>query len=335
MVTSAGRTLQDGSIYHRAISYLRVSITDRCNLRCVYCMPEEGVPALRHEDILRYEEIKRLVRIAAELGISRVRLTGGEPLVRRGIEDLIAMLVAIPGIEELALTTNGTLLRQMAGRLMAAGLARVNISLDTLRPERYRAITRGGSLDDVLAGIAAARQAGLDPVKINTVIMRGVNEDEVLDFAARTVAEAWHVRFIELMPLGETAQTALTEYISSQEIRAQIEVHMGTLEPAEVPGNGPARYWRLPGASGTLGFISAISEHFCAHCNRLRLTSDGRLVPCLFADLEFDLRGPLRAGADDAALRDIFLQAITAKPDRHHLDECRVMPRHEMSRMGG
>ena len=327
--------VRDGSPYHRSISYLRVSITDRCNLRCVYCMPEDGVPALDHGDVLRYEEIARLVRIAVGLGISRVRLTGGEPLVRRGVEQLITMVASLPGIEDLSLTTNGTLLQGMAARLASAGLARVNVSLDTLRPDRYQTITRQGELADVLAGLEAARQAGLDPIKINTVIMRGVNDDEVLSFAARTVEDGWHVRFIELMPLGETAPTVSADYVSSTEIRATVEAAYGALQPAQVAGNGPARYWRVPDALGTLGFISAISDHFCSRCNRLRLTSDGRLVPCLFSDLEYDLRTPLRAGASDDALRGIMLEAIASKPDRHHLEECRVMTRHEMSRLGG
>ncbi|MBM3188500.1 MAG: GTP 3',8-cyclase MoaA [Chloroflexi bacterium] len=326
---------RDGSAYHRAISYLRVSITDRCNLRCAYCMPEEGVASLAHEEILRYEEIARLVRVAAELGISHVRVTGGEPLVRRGVEGLIAMIAAVPGIEEVSMTTNGTLLAGMAEGLARAGLRRVNVSLDTLRPERYRSLTRGGRLDDVLRGLEAARHAGLEPIKVNAVVMRGANDDEIGDLAQRTVDDAWHVRFIELMPLGEISGRALSEYVSSDEIKRRVEERYGELEPAQVVGNGPARYWRIPGAAGTLGFISAISEHFCARCNRLRLTSDGKLMPCLFSDLEFDLRTPLRSGATDEELRAIFLAAIRAKPDRHHLAESQGMPSHAMSRLGG
>ncbi|NLG26862.1 MAG: GTP 3',8-cyclase MoaA, partial [Chloroflexi bacterium] len=245
----------------RAISYLRVSVTDRCNLRCVYCMPEEGVALRPHAEILRYEEIERLVRIAVTLGVRHVRLTGGEPLVRAGIADLARLLTAIPGLEELSMTTNGTRLAELAAPLAEAGLRRVNVSLDTLRPERYSAITRCGELSDVLRGIEAARSAGLEPVKLNTVVVRGTNDDEVVDFARRTLDEGWHVRFIELMPVGEGV-TPGDEYVPSSEIREHIEAALGPLEPAELPGSGPARYLRLAGAPGTLGFISPLTEHF-------------------------------------------------------------------------
>jgi len=318
----------------RTISYLRVSVTDRCNLRCVYCMPEEGVPCMRHEDILSYEEITRLVSVAADLGISQVRLTGGEPLVRKGITHLVRSIAQVPGIKGLAMTTNGTLLASLAQKLAEAGLQRINVSLDTLRPERFRAITRRGELSDVMAGIEAAHRAGLTPVKINTVVMRGINDDEVVDFARRTRLNGWNVRFIELMPLGESATFAQAEYVPTDEIRARIEEELGGLKPADLTGNGPARVWRLPGSTGTLGFISAISHHFCRDCNRLRLTADGKLVPCLFSDLELDLRTPLRSGATEIELQDVFRRAIDAKPAGHLLSE-RVTPTHEMSRMGG
>ncbi|MBN1401821.1 MAG: GTP 3',8-cyclase MoaA [Anaerolineae bacterium] len=324
----------------RAIRYLRVSVTDRCNLRCRYCMPEEGVPTLRHEDILRHEEIARIVAVAASLGLSKVRLTGGEPLVRKGLLDLVRMIAQTPGIDELAMTTNGTLLAPQAQSLADAGLQRVNISLDTLRAERFRDITRWGELEDVLEGIRAAHAAGLEPVKINMVVMRGFNDDEVVDMARQSLNLGWHVRFIEVMPLGENAWFNQARYVSSGEVRARIEAAWGPLEPASLPGNGPARYWRVPGAPGSLGFISAISEHFCATCNRLRLTSDGRLMPCLFSDLEYDLRGPLRAGSDDQVLRSIFLEAVRHKPEGHCLGDGTVFPplaasRHEMSQVGG
>jgi len=318
----------------RTISYLRVSVTDRCNLRCVYCMPEEGIPCMRHEDILSYEEITWLVSISADLGISQIRLTGGEPLVRKGISHLIRSIAQVPGIEGLAMTTNGTLLAALAQKLAEAGLQRVNVSLDTLRPERFRAITRRGELSDVMAGIEAAHRAGLEPVKINAVVMRGINDDEVVEFARRTLLSGWNVRFIELMPLGESADLAREEYVPTDEIRARIEEELGSLEPAELPGNGPARVWRLPGSTGTLGFISAISHHFCRDCNRLRLTADGKLVPCLFSDLEFDLRTPLRDGATEIELQDVFRRAIQAKPVGHLLGQ-QIIPTHEMSRMGG
>jgi cyclic pyranopterin phosphate synthase len=321
----------------KAIDYLRVSVTDRCNLRCVYCMPAEGVPPKSHDDVLRYEEIARLVRVAAGLGISRVRLTGGEPLVRRGIADLVAMIATIPGIDDLSMTTNGTLLARHAAELARAGLRRVNVSLDTLDPARFRALTRLGNLEDALAGIRAAAEAGLTPTKINVVIMRGGNADEAAAFARRTVTDGWNVRFIEIMPIGEGAHASAAQYVPSAEIRAAIEAELGPLEPAELPGNGPARYWRVPGAPSAIGFISPISQHFCGACNRLRLGADGKLLPCLFTppEAEIDLRSPLHGGAGDAELADLFRRAMAAKPDGHHLDQRAVPTCRLMSRVGG
>ena len=300
-------------------------------------MPEEGVPPKSHADVLRYEEIVRLVRVAAHLGISKVRLTGGEPLVRRDIVALVAMIAAIPGIDDLSMTTNGTLLAGLAGDLARAGLRRVNISLDTLNADRFRAITRLGRLEDTLAGIRAAADAGLAPIKINVVAARDGNADEVLAFARRTVTDGWNVRFIEMMPLGAGADSSASQYVPSREIRANIEAELGPLEAAVLPGNGPARYWRVAGASGTIGFISPISQHFCATCNRLRLASDGKLLPCLFTapEAEIDLRSPLRAGADDDALADLFRVAIAAKPAGHDLDRRAVPTCRLMSRVGG
>lgn len=300
-------------------------------------MPAEGVPLKTHDDVLRYEEIARLVRVAAGLGISRVRLTGGEPLVRRGIADLVAMIAAIPDIDDLSMTTNGTLLAQHAAELAQAGLRRVNVSLDTLDPHRFSALTRLGSLEGALAGIRAAAEAGLTPIKINVVVMRGGNADEVTAFARRTVTDGWNVRFIEIMPIGEGAHASATQYVPSVEIRAAIEADLGPLELAALSGNGPARYWRVPGASGTIGFISPISQHFCGACNRLRLSADGRLLPCLFTppEAEIDLRSPLRDGVGDAELADLFRQAIAAKPDGHHLDQRAVPTCRLMSRVGG
>jgi cyclic pyranopterin phosphate synthase len=324
---------------NRPISYLRVSVTDRCNLRCVYCMPPEGVSWRSHEEILRYEEIETVVRAAAELGISKVRLTGGEPLVRPGVADLVQMLADIPGVDDLAMTTNGTFLSRYAADLAEAGLRRVNVSLDTLRPERFRRITRLGRLEDVLAGMEAAREAGLEPIKINTVVIRGMNDDEAVDFAQKTVSEAWNVRFIEFMPVGngEFADGRWQEkVVTAAEIRQQIEAALGVLEPAKVSaGSGPARYYRLPGASGTLGFITPISEHFCYRCNRLRLTADGQLRPCLLSDYEIDLRTPLRQGADVAQIEALLLKGIESKPVRHHLDECQMPENRVMSEIGG
>lgn len=322
--------------FDRPIQYLRVSVTDRCNLRCVYCMPEEGIPKLSPADILRYEEIVRIVRMAVETGFVHIRLTGGEPLVRKGIVDLVAELARIPGLDDLSMTTNGLRLRQYAEPLARAGLRRINLSLDTLRPERFRQITRRGNLEDVLAGREAALAAGLRPVKVNMVVVRGLNDDEVVDMARMTLQPDWHVRFIEVMPLGAGAHWFGNGVVPASEIRARIEEALGPLTPVtnEV-GIGPARYYRLPGAAGTVGFIGAVTEHFCHFCNRLRLTSDGRLLPCLLSSAAIDLRTPLRNGATDEELRALFLQAIIAKPRRHWLDESIISPSLPMSHIGG
>ena len=322
--------------FNRPISYLRVSVTDRCNLRCVYCMPPEGVPWRPHEEILHYEEIETVVRAAAELGITKVRLTGGEPLVRKGLVGLVAMLARIPGIDDLAMTTNGILLARYADELKGVGLKRVNVSLDTLRPERFRAITRLGELSDTLEGIAVAKEAGLVPVKINTVVIRGLNDDEVVDFARLTYAPDWHVRFIEVMPLGDNADWAGNGYVPMGEVRGRIERELGELMPVKlVGGGGPARYYRLPGAQGTIGFISPVSEHFCYQCNRLRLTADGKLRPCLLSDYEIDLRRPLRQGASAAVIKASIIEGIRNKPERHHLSEGLIPNERAMSEIGG
>ena len=325
--------------YNRSISYLRISVTDRCNLRCIYCMPPEGVHWRPHEDILRYEEIETIVRAAAEMGISKVRLTGGEPLVRPGIVDLVRILAHIPGIDDLAMTTNGILLPRYAAALAEAGLRRVNVSLDTLRADRFQRITRLGRMEDVLAGIEAAQEAGLEPIKINTVVIRGMNDDEVVDLARKTIAAGWDLRFIEMMPVGNgvLADGSWRErVVTALEIRGKIEAALGRLEPAKVNvGGGPARYYKLPDAKGTLGFITPISEHFCYRCNRLRLTADGQLRPCLLSDQEIDLRTPLRQGADAAQIKALLLRGIESKPLHHHLDECLRPESRVMSEIGG
>lgn len=327
--------------YHRTIDYLRVSVTDRCNLRCQYCMPAEGVAFKGHPDILRYEEIVKIVRAAVGLGVRAVRLTGGEPLVRAGIVDLVRMLAAIGnpengGLDDLSMTTNGILLGRYAADLRQAGLMRVNVSLDTLRAERYAAITRGGKLADALAGIAAAEAAGLKPIKINAVVLRGANEDEIADLARLTLEHPWHVRFIELMPLNDCSCGFEGEYIPSHEVRKRIVAELGALEPAAAwAGAGPAEYYHLRGALGLLGFISPISEHFCASCNRLRLTADGKVRPCLLADSELDLRAVVRGGASIAEIEDVLRQAIMIKPTGHHLDENLAPHDRMMSQIGG
>lgn len=323
--------------FARPIEYLRVSVTDRCNLRCRYCMPEDGVKTISHDNVLRYEEIVRIVRVAVSMGFVHVRLTGGEPLVRADIVTLVERLAAIPGLDDLSMTTNGMLLEKYAGQLAEAGLRRINLSLDTLQADRFRTITRLGDLQKVLRGREAALQAGMRPVKVNTVVVRGMNDDEVVDLARLTLLPDWHVRFIEVMPLGTGTHWSEDGVVPASEIRARVEAGLGRLIAVRgETGVGPARYYQLPGAAGTLGFISAVTEHFCTGCNRLRLTSDGQLLPCLMSNRAIDLRTPLRAGADNGELRAIFEKAILAKPMGHHLAEHRlpecVLP---MSAVGG
>jgi cyclic pyranopterin phosphate synthase len=318
--------------FGRSINYLRISVTDRCNLRCIYCMPPEGVPQMSHSEILSYEEIRTVVQAGAELGINKVRLTGGEPLVRADFPELVRMLAQIEGIQELSLTTNGTLLKNNALALKQAGLSRVNVSLDTLREHKFRRIARLGRFKDVLEGISAVKKAGVDPVKINTVVMRGINDDEILDFARMTYEEGCHIRFIELMPFKEIA-----EFVPSVEVRQHIGF-LGKLEPCpSITGDGPARYYRLAGARGTIGFISPLSEHsFCLRCNRMRLTADGRLRPCLLGEQEIDLRMPLRNNASMEELKRMILKAIASKPEHHDLAGGTIrMVKRRMSQIGG
>ncbi len=322
--------------FGRAINYLRVSVTDRCNLRCVYCMPEEGVASKAHADILSYEEFVRIIGAASDLGISKVRITGGEPLARLDLTAFVGMVAAIPGIDDLSMTTNGTLLARHAEDLARAGLHRINVSLDTLRPDRFRRITRRGRLDDVWAGIQAAERSGLAPIKFNVVVVRGLNDDEVADFARRTRSEGWHVRFIELMPIGANVAWAGDGVVPIPEIRARIEAAEGPLAPVHGPrGSGPARYYHLAGAEGTIGFIGALSDHFCSACNRLRLTADGRLRPCLMSSQEIDLHAPLRAGAGDDEIKSLLTQAIQLKPQQHHLAEAQAPQDRTMAEIGG
>ncbi len=321
--------------FGRRIDYLRISVTDRCNLRCIYCMPPEGIPQMPHNEILTYEEIQSVVRAAAELGVNRIRLTGGEPLVRADLPKLIKMLSQIEEIRELSLTTNGILLKNRALELKQAGLSRVNVSLDTLRADRFRYMTRLGELKDVLDGIEAAGKAGLAPIKVNTIIMRGINDDEMLDFARMTYKDGWHVRFIELMPLNGVA-----EFVSSAELRQHITL-LGNLEPCSdsrgITGNGPATYYRLAGARGTIGFITPLTElAFCSRCNRMRLTPDGKLRPCLLGEDEIDLKTPLRNNASMEELRRLMLKAVASKPKHHHLKQAHVRPvKRGMSQIGG
>jgi len=319
--------------YHRQIDYMRISVTDRCNLRCIYCTASV-MPHLTHDDILRYEEIQRVVQAAASLGVKSIRLTGGEPLVRPHVSALVRLLSQVEGVEDISLTTNAILLAQQAQELKAAGLKRVNISLDTFRPERFEAICGGAKLESVLAGIEAAQKAGLNPVKLNTVVLRGMNDDEVLDFARKTLTDGWHVRYIEEMPL--VSDDNGHKMVSIDEIRSVIEQSLGGLEPSwPSEGHGPAKYYRLPGASGSIGFIGPVTDCFCEQCNRFRLTADGKLRPCLLRDDEIDLKEPLRKGAGLTDLQELMLKAAAMKKERHQLAEQAVSLERQMWQIGG
>ncbi len=317
--------------FQRPINYLRISITDRCDLRCIYCMPHEGIPLMPRSDILSYEEIHAIAEAAAELGISKVRLTGGEPLVRSSLVELVRMLAQINGIDDISLTTNGMLLKKYAAEFKEAGLGRVNVSLDSLKSDRFHQITRLGKLGDVLDGIEAARACGLHPVKVNMVVMRGINDDELLDFARMTIAGEWHVRFIELMPFRGGNEW----FMPLSEVEQRLN-SLGELEPCLASaGGGPAKYFRFPGSRGTVGFISPLSEHICIRCNRLRLTPDGRLRLCLLSDEEVDLRGPLRRGASPEELRRLIEEAVASKPEGHQLGEGIAPQKRGMAQIGG
>jgi len=304
--------------FGRSIRYLRISVTDRCNLRCTYCMPEEGLEWIPKPEMLSYEEVAEIVRQMAAMGLERVRLTGGEPLIRRDLSTLVEMIAAVPGIDDISLSTNAILLPRFADELREAGVDRLNISLDTLRRDRFEEIARRSArrFDETMAGLEAAEKAGFSPIKINCVVLGGLNDDEVVDFAAVTRERPWHVRFIELMPVGRNLH--LTDrFVSTDVVLRKIE-EIEDLAPDPGPvGNGPARYYRYPGAPGTIGVITPLSHNYCERCNRMRLTADGRLRTCLFGDHEVDLRGPLReTGSIGAAVAE----ALAGKPKRHYLE---------------
>jgi len=315
--------------YGRKITYLRISITDKCNLRCRYCMPEEGVPHTAHDKLLRAEELRRLTGIFCSGGINKIRITGGEPLVSRILLPFVESLANLH-LEDLSITTNGQLLPQMAQELKKAGIKRVNISLDSLRQDRFSWITRGGDLQKTLDGIDAALAAGLNPVKINTVMVRDYNDDEAMDIALLAKDKPLHIRFIEFMPLGEHTIWGPESYISRQETMDKI-APLGPLIPHRVYGNGPAEVFTIPGFMGTIGFIDAMSGHFCSSCNRLRLTCDGRLYSCLHGTQYTDLLGPLREGASDEALLNLIITATEEKPKSHNLGS----QTREMNTIGG
>jgi cyclic pyranopterin phosphate synthase len=324
-------TLRDS--YGRQIEYLRISVTDRCNFRCLYCMPVAGLEWLPKSDILSYEEIEQIVRELAPLGLRRLRITGGEPTLRPQLELLIAMLRAIPDIEDISLSTNGVRLPALAKSLEAAGLDRVNMSADSLRPDRINAISRRKLDFDPIAAAIAAESAGLSPIKINVVVMRGINDDEIRDFARLTIEHEWHVRFIELMPVGEMRDLTWEHVVPTAEVLQSLE-EIAPLNPTDGParGNGPARYFRFHGARGTVGVITPMSHTYCGHCNRVRLTADGRLRTCLFGEDEVDLRTPLREGLP---LEPFFRSALLSKPKEHHLLQMQVGGLHALSEVGG
>jgi GTP 3',8-cyclase len=324
-------TLKDS--FGRGIEYLRISVTDRCNFRCLYCMPLAGLEWLPKSDILSYEEIAHVVMQLAPLGLRRLRITGGEPTLRPELERLVAMLREIPEIEDISLSTNGLRLPDLARSLKKAGLDRINMSADSLRPDRIKAISRRNIDFNPVAAATAAEDAGLAPIKLNVVVMRGINDDEVRDFAALTLEHAWHVRFIELMPVGEMRELTWEHVVPAEEILRSLE-EIGPLEPTAGPerGNGPARYCRFAGARGTIGVITPMSHTYCGSCNRVRLTADGRLRTCLFGDDEVDLRTPLRSGIP---LEPYFRAALETKPKEHHLLQMSIGGLRALSQVGG
>lgn len=303
--------------FERKIDYLRLSITDRCNLRCIYCMPERGIPKLEHSEVLSYEELVKLARIVIGMGISKIRITGGEPLVRKDVLTLCSSISRIPGIRSLSITTNGVLLAGFADGLINAGIKRINVSLDTLKPERFAQITRSDSFSRVWEGIMAARAAGMAPIKLNAVVMKGINEDELEDLASLTYNYPFHVRFIEFMPFKAAEYD--TRFIPASEILKRLRGVAPLLAADNSETNGPALHYRFEGAQGKIGIISPVSNHFCPTCNRLRVTADGGLRTCLFSREETDLRGPLRQGLSDEEIVRIIRAAINQKPEKHEL----------------
>jgi cyclic pyranopterin phosphate synthase len=303
--------------FGRTVQYLRVSVTDKCNLRCVYCMPMEGLPWLKREDLLSYEEIEQILRVMAPMGLERVRITGGEPLVRQDLDELVKLVARVPGIRDISLSTNAVLLADQADALRTAGVHRLNVSLDSLQPDRVDAIARRpGSYPKIMEGLDAAERVGFAPIKVNVVLIRGQNDDEIRDFAEITRERPWHIRFIEMMPTGANLELSATQFVSCTEAIRQVS-EIAQLEPVAGPfGNGPARYYQFPDAPGTIGVITPMSHNYCDRCNRMRLTADGQLRPCLFGHIQTNLRDPLRAGQD---LVPLIEDTLRIKPERHYL----------------
>jgi cyclic pyranopterin phosphate synthase len=305
--------------YDRPITYLRVSVTDRCNLRCFYCMPANDFHPLKHTDILTYEEILRLIHVATDAGVTKVRLTGGEPLLRRDFVHFVESVCRIPLLQDVSLTTNGILLKELAQPLFDAGLHRINVSLDTLNPSKYAKIAGRPFFQAVWEGLETAESLGFSPIKINVVTMKGVNDDELRQFADLSIKKPYHVRFIEYMPVGRDSDWKPERYISSDEIRARLAAFSSLHPIPRSSHDGPAERYRFKSGKGEIGLISAISHHFCPSCNRLRLTADGRLRPCLFSNEEVDIKTPLRLGQSREELKSVFKKTIAKKPRRHHV----------------
>jgi cyclic pyranopterin phosphate synthase len=326
--------------FNREINYLRVSITDRCNLHCTYCRPKEGISLQGHNDILRYEEIIRIVSVAVKMGLVKVRVTGGEPLVRRGFVNFMTLLKKIDGLKDISFTTNGILLEEFARNIFDAGICRINISLDSLNKDKYFRITNGGNLDAVLRGISRAEEVGFSPIKINTVAMKGFNYDEVLDFARLAANKPFQVRFIELMPVGQVNSGYSEDYVSATQLIQKISerYELEQVKDKKNKSDGPARIFKIKGGQGEIGFINPVSDHFCSTCNRLRLTSDGKLRVCLLNEDEIDLKKALRENCSDTELEKLIRGAILLKPKQHdlictemHLKKCY----RNMSAIGG
>lgn len=321
--------------FSRDITYLRVSLTDRCNLRCVYCMPED-IKFRPRAELMQDDELFTLIRVFAELGFHKYRLTGGEPTVRANIVDIVRHMTHTPGVRAVSMTTNGLLLKELARPLAEAGLQRVNVSIDTLDRAKFKRLTRWGEVQDVWDGIVAAEQAGLLPMKLNAVIVRGYNEEDVVELAALTQERPWQMRFIEMMPFGDVADFQQAQVVTAEEMRTRIAAALGPLEPVDGGRlDGEARLYKLAGAQGEVGFISSVTEPFCASCTRARLTADGKLRMCLLREYEVDLLTPLRAGASEAELKALINKAVWHKPWGHGLAHNVVPLNRVMSEIGG
>ena len=321
--------------FGRKISYLRISLTDHCNLRCLYCMPED-MTFRPNAELMQDDEILFFTQLFANLGFNKIRLTGGEPTIRANVVEIVRGIAATPGIENVTMTTNGVLLPRLATSLAKAGLKRVNISLDSLNPARFKRLTRWGDMEDVWEGILAAESAGLTPVKINAVVVGGYNEDEVADLARLTMTNDWQVRFIEMMPFGGATDFQLSQVINATQIKARVEAEVGVLETVNGGQlDGEARLFHIPGAKGNIGFISSVSQPFCSDCTRARLTSEGILRMCLLREHEIDLLSPLRSGATELEIRDLILDAVWNKPWGHGLADGVIARNRSMNQIGG